>query len=61
MDDPRGSTYGSKSILHYGGYDFRAGALLRLVRIIMDWPVVIGDWSVAGSASLSLAALPFSG
>jgi hypothetical protein len=50
-------------ILFGGWHNLRLVALLDLVRIFMEWPVMIGDWSVpiwrVGSFSSSLAWLLF--
>jgi uncharacterized integral membrane protein len=37
---------GSENVLCCGRVIFAVVALFHLVRIYMDWPVMIGDWSV---------------
>ena len=38
--------HGSENVLCCGRVIFAVVALFHLVRIYMDWPVMIGDWSV---------------
>jgi hypothetical protein len=51
--------------MEVAGVIFAVVALFHLVRIFMEWTVIIGDWSIpmwrAGSHSLSLVASLFSG
>jgi hypothetical protein len=42
----RDAANGSENVLCCGRVIFAVVALFHLVRIYMDWPVMIGDWSV---------------
>jgi len=41
----------AKTFSLVAGIIFAVVALLHLVRIFMDWPVIIGDWSIPMWAS----------
>jgi len=38
--------HGPENVFYCGWGNLRRGALFHLVRIYMDWPVMIGGWSV---------------
>jgi hypothetical protein len=40
------TAHGSKTFFLVAGVIFAVVALVHLVRIVMDWSVTIGDWSI---------------
>jgi hypothetical protein len=40
------TAHGSKTFFLVAGVIFAVVALVHLVRVVMDWSVTIGDWSI---------------